>query len=111
APSSSFVPVATEPMAEHRMYLPLAAVIAAGVCGIHALGLAQRRAGAWGLLVLALGFGGVTFARNGDYRSELTLWRDTVAKRPENFPARHNLALAFEAAGDVPAAMAEYRAA
>lgn len=116
APTSSIVPIATEPMAEHRMYLPLAAVVAAGVCGSYAcakaLGLTGPRLGTWaGLLALALSLGGLTFARNADYRSELALWRDTVAKRPDNFSARHNLALALDAAGDVPAAMTEYSAA
>lgn len=31
APTASFVPIITEVVAEHRMYLPLAAVIVAGV--------------------------------------------------------------------------------
>src|ERR1022692_3445174 len=35
APSSSIVPVATETIAEHRMYLPLAAVAVLVVLGIH----------------------------------------------------------------------------
>ena len=42
APSSSVVPVATQTMAEHRMYLPLAVVLALGIPGLYAL--AGRRA-------------------------------------------------------------------
>lgn len=53
APSSSFIPIATEPIAEHRMYLPLAAVIALATVGgigvlrrlngmIHRFTLARR---------------------------------------------------------------------
>ncbi len=37
APSSSVLPIPTEVAAEHRMYLPLAAVVAMAVLGIHAL--------------------------------------------------------------------------
>ena len=37
APSSSFIPIVTEPAAEHRMYLPLAAVTAATVLGAFLL--------------------------------------------------------------------------
>ena len=35
-------------------------------------------------LALALGLGLLTALRNEDYRSELGIWRDTVAKRPNN---------------------------
>ena len=45
APSSSVVPLVTQTVAEHRMYLPLAAVIVAGVAGLHTL---LRRLGANG---------------------------------------------------------------
>ncbi len=35
APSSSFVPLTTQTMAEHRMYLPLAGVLVLAVCGLY----------------------------------------------------------------------------
>ena len=54
APSSSVVPVVGQPMAEHRMYLPLAAVVTLSVMVIeHLAGTTQRRGvpgagcGAW----------------------------------------------------------------
>ncbi|HXQ81282.1 MAG TPA: tetratricopeptide repeat protein [Opitutaceae bacterium] len=105
---SSVVPVATQSMAEHRMYLPLAAVAAAAVIGVHAV--AGRRS--WpilGLLALVLGF--LTARRNEVYASELSLWTDTVAKRPENPNARNYLGLALAGAGRVPEAIQQYRAA
>ena len=37
APTSSFVPIISQVAAEHRMYLPLAAVVAALVCGLTSL--------------------------------------------------------------------------
>jgi protein O-mannosyl-transferase len=50
APSSSFVPIATQTMAEHRMYLPLIAVIVPVALGL------QARAGPYALYAgLALG--------------------------------------------------------
>jgi len=96
APSSSFVPVATQTMAEHRMYLPLAAVLVLLV--FAARRLAGRRT-VIVLLALAAGFGVLTARRNLVYHSELALWADTVAHRPENPRARTNLGVALIEAG------------
>lgn len=90
APSSSFVPVASQTMAEHRMYLPLVIPVVLVVLGLH------RLAGRWGLAVcglLAAACGVLTVARNADYASAGRLWSDTVAKRPDNARAHHNLGL------------------
>ena len=102
APSSSAVPVASQTIAEHRMYLPLAAVIVLGVMGIHAL--VGRRTVAV-VAVLAVGLGFLTVQRNEDYRSELAIWADTVAKRPENPRAHNNLGKALGQAGRIPEAI------
>ena len=91
APSSSVLPIVTEVAAEHRMYLPLAALVAAVVIGIH-LGvtrfMGQTRAAAGvaavALIAAAGTLGAVTFARNAVYASAEGLWADTVAKRPED---------------------------
>lgn len=113
APSSSVVPVATQTVAEHRMYLALLApVVAAGMAATWLARRANAPALAGGLLIAAaLGLGATTFARNGVYRSELALWQDTATKRPENARARHNLGLALAAAGRPEEAIAEFRAA
>jgi protein O-mannosyl-transferase len=98
APSSSFVPVGTETMAEHRMYLPLAAVVLLVVLMLHRLG---------GLRLLplfaalAFGLGWVTMQRNDDYRSEFAMWSDTVAKNPDNARARNNLGSLWLGRGDL----------
>jgi tetratricopeptide (TPR) repeat protein len=105
---SSVVPVATQTMAEHRMYLPLAAAVVAAVALAH--GLAGRRSWPFlGLLAIALGL--LTRARNDDYRSELALWTDTVAKRPDNSNARNNLGLALFHADRVADAIGQYQEA
>ncbi|MDP3071004.1 MAG: tetratricopeptide repeat protein [Opitutaceae bacterium] len=108
APSSSFIPVATQTMAEHRFYLPLAAPIVAGVLLAHRL-LAARALGSLGLAAGALLV--ATVARNRDYRSEAAIWGDAAAKQPANARAHNNLGQALFRAGDVPAALAAYERA
>jgi tetratricopeptide (TPR) repeat protein len=99
APTSSVLPIATEVAAEHRMYLPLAGVVAAAVIGVYMLQSRCRRkwlleAGtlkvANGLIVLVVGIVLVaaTRARCEQYRSEEVLLGDTVQKRPDNANAR-----------------------
>lgn len=105
APSSSVVPVATQTMAEHRMYLPLAAVLM--LAGLGLWQLAGRRTLAVGL-VLAAGLGIATAQRNTDYRDALTLWRDTATKCPENARAQVNLGNAYFDASRIDEAIACY---
>jgi tetratricopeptide (TPR) repeat protein len=112
APSSSVVPVATEIVAEHRMYLALAPVLAVVVCGATAAaGRLGRGIGVAGwpvLAVVAVVLGLLTVSRNGDYRSELTLWQDTVAKGPSNARAHYDLGVRWLQLGKVPEAKAEF---
>ena len=94
APTSSFVPIITEPAAERRMYLPLMAVIVAA-----AYGIARLRAPAyWGTIaagILVVLFGAMTHRRNLDYRSEIVMWTDVVNKHPDNGRAHGSLGLAL----------------
>jgi tetratricopeptide (TPR) repeat protein len=118
APTSSLIPVA-DLAVEHRMYLPLAAVIALTVAGGLALGSrlpSGRRQVArtigWGtsaalVLVLAI----LTAQRNRDYRSALTIWKDTVAKRPNNPRAHCGLGVALWHAGRVREATEQWEEA
>ena len=107
APSSSVVGGTRQMLAEHRMFLPLAGVIGALLVGAHTL--LGRRA-AWLGLGLAAALGGVTLLRNRDYRDELSLWSDTVAKRPANHWAHNNLGLALKSLGRVAEAEDQFRA-
>jgi protein O-mannosyl-transferase len=104
APSSSVVPVSTQTMAEHRMYLPLAAVVTLVVMGIHAL-IGRRSVVV--LLGLAVALGLLTVRRNEDYRTEISIWNDTVGKCPDNARAHTNLGLALLKAGHLPEAIAQ----
>lgn len=89
APSSSVVPLVSQTIAEHRMYLPLAAVIA---LLIVAVGARFGRITTWIAVAIALLFVVLTLRRNRDYHSELAIWTDTVTKLPDNARARVNLA-------------------
>ncbi len=127
-PSSSVVPIPTETIAEHRMYLPLAASLAALVGGIsvvrekfasrltifhnydiytnhfHPLAFVVCLIAA-AVLVVA------TFRRNAVYQSAVSLWADTVAKAPENARARNNFGFALAESGDPVEAETQFRAA
>jgi len=109
APTSTVVPVADQPMAEHRMYLPLAAVVALGMLGLY--GWIGRRSLVIGAAA-AVGLGWLSVERNKDYLSALAIWTDTVAERPDNARARYNLGNALHAIpGRLPDAVAQFEAA
>jgi len=108
APSSSVVPLTTQTMAEHRMYLPLVALVVAAVVGLQRI--AGRRVFPV-LLALAVAFGWLTVRRNAAYRDEITLWRDTIAAFPGHYRAHYDLGVALDGAGDIPEAVAQFQVA
>jgi Flp pilus assembly protein TadD len=98
APSSSIVPI-RDLAFEHRMYLPLACVLALAALAARAvcarwLPWATHAPAALALLALAA-LGATTVRRNRDYATALDLWRSTVAHAPENPRARNALAVAL----------------
>ena len=115
APTSSFIPVATQTIATHRMYLPLAAVVALAVIAVHGLwrfwrGGAPRQSknqkpkskvaiafAAACAATLATTLAALTFHRNTAYKTSISIWTDTLAKLPEKDRARahNNLASAL----------------
>jgi Tfp pilus assembly protein PilF len=107
-PSSSVVPLTTQTIAEHRMYLPLAGLVVLVVFA------AYRWLGNRGLVTVlgvAVVFGALTIVRNQAYASALSIWSDTVAKWPENARARTNLANMLARLGRIPEALPHYTAA
>ena len=109
APASSVVPVAGAPMAENRLYLPMAGVIAITVLASFA------RAGRRSLIVFAFiagGLGLIAAQRNKDYSSEQAIWKDTVLKNPSNPRAHDSLGSVLRnSPGLLPEAIAEYEKA
>jgi tetratricopeptide (TPR) repeat protein len=125
SPTSSVVPVVTQTMAEHRMYLPSAAVI---VMVVVLADLAWRRAGAAAsaarlpaavrravpLVALGALVGAeicLTILRNRDYYSAVSIWQQTVRNVPANSGARYNLGNALAGEGRFAEAALEYRRA
>ena len=102
---TSLAPGTIQMIVEHRMYLPLAAIVAIVVLGAHRL--IGRRALAWGAVV-AVACGVVTARRNHDYRSHLALWSKTVEQRPENPRARQGLAEAYAELGRLDEAIEQH---
>jgi len=108
APSSSFIPLVSQTMAEHRMYLPLAAIT------VPAVALAWRYLGArtW-LLALAAGAAclALTVARNQDYRTAFSIWSDTVNRWPISARARLNLGVELQRLGQRKEAIRQFERA
>lgn len=92
APTSSVVPIMLQPMAESRMYLPLAALVVLAVLGAYA---AVRGASLSVFAAVAVVCGVATWQRNLVYRSELSAWADTVAKRPDSSRANNFYGMAL----------------
>ena len=113
APTSSILPISTEIIAEHRIYLPLAAVAAAVVCGVAGVAARWRRGLAGGVILagFALALIAATFRRNADYRSMLAFWTDAVEKMPDNAGARNNLGNVLGEQGRTAEAAAQFEAA
>jgi tetratricopeptide (TPR) repeat protein len=118
APTSSVLPLHTEPVAERRMYLPLVAVVALLVVAARAALVralpdppARLRAGATLTALCAAALATVTFLRVRDYRSVLSIWEDALAKAPASNSVRNNLGNAYAIAGRMDDAMAQYREA
>ena len=100
-PTSSFVPLPLQPMAESRMYLPLASVVTLAALGAYAAG---PRPAFIALAIAGVALGVATFRRNLDYRSTVSIWEDTVAKRPESSRGQYSLGVML---GDIPGRLPE----
>ncbi len=124
APSSSIVPITTEPFAERRMYLPLAAIVALTVIVLVAcVGKSNViRTVAWtrnewrvllSLAVFTCVVSGVfawnTYHRIRVFNSEEVFWKDVVEKRPMNARGFQSLALVYLKKNDVQLASEYFR--
>jgi tetratricopeptide (TPR) repeat protein len=116
APTSSILPI-TDLAFEHRMYVPLAAVVVLAVTLAHrmitrfSIDPALRRALGAGLAALAIFPLGIrTYVRNHDYRSDVALW-DTVLKIVDSSRAHNNRGNAFYHEGKNEEALKDFQTA
>ena len=119
-PSSSFAAQGVgQRVQDHRMYLSLAAVIAAVVVGGYRLmkplgsrfggARARHRIAAALVLAVAAVFGYLTYHRNKDYHSELAFWGDNVRTQPGSAVAHFNLGDALRREGRLVDAMEAWK--
>ena len=110
APTSSVMPVEAF-VNEHRMYLPLAAVLAAVVLGVTELGPRMLRGAATGeasvgrtgliaAAIVATGLILLTHTRNQLYWSKAAIWNDVLDHDPGNYRALWQLATMLDRSGD-----------
>ncbi len=118
APTSSVAPI-IDYCFEHRMYLPLAPLLALVVVGIRQ---------GWRAMAARCGYSSVivssvleittwlavatlialTLVRNHDYRSTTALWGDAARKAPENPRAQYNYGVYLQIDGEVDHAIKQY---
>jgi hypothetical protein len=121
APSSSFVPIA-DLIFEHRMYLPLAGLLALVVPATYAMfelltelrpaaRQATMAAFASIIVAVALCLGGRTILRNDDYTSEVALWTTAIEVSPQSARAQYNLGTALAREQHWARAVDHFRAA
>lgn len=107
SPSSSVIPLMHDYVVEHRAYLPSFPIVALLVLGSYRIaahyipaqdGFRSFMLGTE-LAVLLLCLGSLTYLRNDDYGSKLSLWSDTARKAPGNPRTQYNLGNALSRAG------------
>lgn len=107
APTSSFIPI-RDVQAEHRLYLPFLGLVL--VC-LEALRRVRfQQAAGIGAVVLAVCCV-LTYQRNAVWATPLTLWTDSVAKSPNKYRPRFQLAYAEYQDGQCEAASQNFEAA
>jgi tetratricopeptide (TPR) repeat protein len=112
APTSSVMPL-LDIVVEHRMYLPLAAVIAIAVLALYRVVQRMRdrnvAAPSWllpaALAIVISWLGSLTIERNVYYGNKVIMWADVVRKQPNNPRAQSNLGLYLYEIGDADSAV------
>jgi protein O-mannosyl-transferase len=116
APTANLLIIIGSIMAERFLYLPcvgLAGLVAAAIYALGQRSSLRPRAlrMAWTAVALpCFALAARTYARNLDWKDELTLWSSAVDAVPSSAKAHYNLARTLETiSGRMPRAIAEYR--
>jgi Flp pilus assembly protein TadD len=91
---TSLIPGNHQTAAEHRMYLALIPVVVLVTAAVFRV---FGRAAPAACLALAAAYGITAEVRNRDYSSEVAIWTDTAAKKPQNPLAHLNLGNVYSA--------------
>lgn len=113
-PSLWLTRLGENPFAERYLYLPsLGFIWLLAIAGQRLVAARPRLAPALGAaaVVLCATWAWGVAARQPAWRDDVSLWSDAAAKAPGAAIPRYNLAVALEAAGDLPRAIAEYETA
>ena len=102
APTSSVIPIAEQPVAENRTYLPLAIVTTGALLLLYRL--VGTRAWIVAAAVVAA-LVGMTIQRNRVYQFEDGVWRDVLRVRPTNPRAFNMLGMLALKSGDISRAL------
>ncbi len=105
APALNLVLLEGRPIAEQRLYLPLAGLALAAAAGLRT----RARRGLW--LAAVLVFCALAGQRVFAWRDSRTLWFDNVRHAPEKTKSRNNLGRAYGRAGRYALAEAQFRKA
>lgn len=114
-PTSNLILLIGSIMAERFLYLPsigLAGAVAAALYAFYRrLGQNPRARLVWAAVgLVSIAFAARTYARNLDWKDELTLWSSAVDAAPGSAKAHYNLAKALELEpGGIPQAIVQYR--
>ncbi len=106
APTSSIIPVVTQTVAEHRMYLSLIPILSLLVVSVYRW---MKKPAPLVYVGLTVALSITTHLRNKDYRTHLSIWRDTAEKRPENPRAWKCLGVLIAQMGNYPLAVKMYQ--
>jgi tetratricopeptide (TPR) repeat protein len=87
APTSNLVLRIGSIMAERFLYLPALAFAGGVVLAVFTVARQRRRAAAVVLAVIAVGWTARTWARNPDWRDEITLWSAAAKAEPSSYKA------------------------
>jgi Flp pilus assembly protein TadD len=110
---SSVIPI-QDVIFEHRLYLPsVGAAVAGGCLLLSVLGRLRLRTSlglqaSLALLLAGVPLGAAAYARNSVWKTELSLWKDVVAKSPGKVRPHFALGLALWEQGQLDDALREY---
>ena len=107
APTSSVVPI-KDPIAEHRLYIPIIGLVLVTIEVVRRLPISQKALSATlGAILLAAAV--VTYQRNIVWSGAIPLWEDAVQKSPRQARAHFQLAYAYFAENRCQEADQQYR--